>query len=157
MDKARPRFRLLIYPRFQLSLIFANFAMLALTLIFVGVQLQRAFSELKRMGASAHIPNGHAYFKFLDWEASHLYSYLSTALVISFVVQGLLTLSISHRLAGPIVRLRNYFKRIVREGTPNDRIKFRKKDFFSDLPEIINKAIKRMSQERSSKGTKKAA
>ena len=57
------------------------------------------------------------------------------------VFSTLFTLYLSHRMAGPMVKLRAYF-RAMREGTdPLPELTFRDYDFLSDIPPLINDAI----------------
>jgi hypothetical protein len=153
----RKRKTLLVYPHFQLGLILANVGLMAAALSFVGVQMRRSFSALKQMGQAAHIPEGHAYFKFLDWQTSQMYSYLAIAFVSAFVLSAIVTLLISNRMAGPIVRLRGYFKSIAENGAPNHPIEFRDGDFFSDLPQLINQGVERLTAEKKDQKKPKAA
>ena len=56
-------------------------------------------------------------------------------------------LFLSHRLAGPVVRLKGYFAGIA-NGQPVKPVNFRKGDFFSDLPPQINGALQRLESRR---------
>lgn len=73
--------------------------------------------------------------------------------VITFVVLLALfpvflydTLKLSHRFAGPMVRLRNGLRDWA-DGKEVGTIKFRTRDFWSDLAENFNKAIERSNRE----------
>lgn len=145
--KKKFRFRLLIYPKFQLRLVVANVCLTAAALAFVGVQLQRAFFRLRELGVTAKIPADHAYFKFLDWQLGQMYSYFAIAFVAAFLLSVAVTLKISHRLAGPLVRLRGYFRKLADEGGPLTEIRFRKGDYLYDLPDFINRALRRVRDE----------
>ncbi len=135
------RLRLLIYPRFQLTLIIANTVMMSLAFAFIGVQVARSFSKLKQMGINVGLPESHAYYLFLDFHASTLYYNLGIAIAAGFFLSALITLFVSHRLAGPLVRLTNHLTSIVRGERPIRPLSFRKHDFSSELPALFNSAI----------------
>ncbi|MGZ3689522.1 MAG: hypothetical protein ACXWP5_15355 [Bdellovibrionota bacterium] len=141
------RKNLLIYPKFQLRLILANFVILALTMIFVGVQAARSFSALHEMGIQAGLKPEDSYFRLLSFQSVNLYSYLGVAFVAGIALSSLLTLVLSHRLAGPIVRLRAYFTTIAGpESKMVFPLQFRKGDFFSELPPVINHALGQLTR-----------
>lgn len=56
------------------------------------------------------------------------------------------TLKLSHRFAGPIVRLRNGLRDWA-DGKEVSAIKFRQKDFWADLADHFNRAVERSNRE----------
>lgn len=130
----------LIYPRFQLALIAANVATLLFSFLFVGIQSMRSYDKLREIGRIGNIPSDHSYYRFIDAHEQNLYQYLLIAVVVSTILSALCTLMVSHRFAGPLVRLRGYF-RSIGDGKPLTPLSFRKGDFFSDLPALVNKAL----------------
>jgi hypothetical protein len=58
---------------------------------------------------------------------------------VSFVT----TLILSHKLAGPIVRLKWYFQQIAKTGHAKP-VHFKKSNFMQDLPPIINQALQKL-------------
>lgn len=137
------RIQLLSYPKFQLTLLGINLGVMTVAMSFVAFQLHRAMSNLKAMGVAAKIPTTHAYFRFLDWQTGQFYSYLGFAFGMAFFISAIVTLVMSNRVVGPMTRLKRYFDKIGTEGFENEKIQFRRGDFFSDLPPSINKAMKR--------------
>ena len=53
------------------------------------------------------------------------------------------TVALTHRMAGPIVRLRSHIRSIA-EGEEVAPLKFRDGDFFRDLPPLFNEMIERV-------------
>lgn len=53
------------------------------------------------------------------------------------------TISLTHKMAGPIVRLRGHI-RSISEGEDVAPLKFRDGDFFDDLPEMFNRMMERL-------------
>lgn len=146
--KSRSRRGWLIYPRFQLTLVAMNTGVLLAVFAVLSIQLNRAFGQLRQSGIDLNLGESHPYFKFLTLQAQTVVTYLGWGFVLATVISSLGILMISHRLAGPIVRLNGYLKRISDEGpravTP---LKFRKGDFFSELAGSVNQAFSRVLQE----------
>ena len=140
--KFKRRFNLLIYPKFQLGLVAVNLALMGAAFGFVILMVGRVMGNLRARGEAAKLAADHVYFRFLDMQVDALYSYILVAFAVGGVLSTVATLLLSQRLAGPIVRLRGYFREILQSGkAPQYDIKFRRGDFFSDLPAVINGAF----------------
>lgn len=69
------------------------------------------------------------------------------------------TVALTHRMAGPIVRLRGHIRAIT-DGDEVGPLKFRDGDFFNDVPDLFNEmvsALKRSDKEDLDKLIQKAA
>jgi hypothetical protein len=66
---------------------------------------------------------------------------MGIALVVGVLATGITTLLLSHKMAGPMIRLRNYFGQISKDGDFPETLNFRNGDFFQDLPPMINQAF----------------
>ena len=139
------RWKYIIYPQFQLSLILLHVLLIVGIFSMVAFQVYRSFSDLKAAATAAQLPPNHAYFRMIDQHAQQVYDYVLIAFVVGLVVSIIANLLISHRIAGPFYRLRRYFIEMAHTGhfLP---VSFRKGDFFSDLPAAINAALKKISQ-----------
>ena len=146
------RKKLLIYPRFQLWIIAVNAALMGLGFLVVTFQVYRSFHELRKLGLASGIPLHHSYFKFLDYQQNSLYTYLAIGLLFASFSSWIFTLIFSHRLAGPIVRLKGFFQKISETGE-FQQLNFRKGDFFCDLPPIVNSALNRVNPHANNKLT----
>jgi hypothetical protein len=144
------RTRFLILPQFQLKLLGANFAVILVISGIIWFQMSRAFSELSQ---AAGISGVEAEF-YQNYLAFHSHQ-LRVALVISFLVatvaSTLMTLVLSHKFSGPLVRLRGYFRQLNEQPSsrPLPQLSFRRGDFLSDVPPLINKALDRIQSEAS--------
>lgn len=139
------RLRLLIYPKFQLTLIGINLTIILLTIFFIGLQVHRSYNHMRELGLQVNLPIDHSYFKFVTLQENTLIRFLMIAIVLSFIISLVVTLFTSHKVAGPIVRLKSYFRDIAETGKVQD-IRFRKNDFFEELPDLINSALKKISK-----------
>lgn len=139
------RLRWLIYPRFQYQLVaFQTGAMIVVCAIVI-LSTHFAFRSLRDSGIQAGLSQNHAYFKFLDLQARMVYQRIVTGLIVGSVGTAFLSLWLSNRVAGPIVRMRGYFKALGHSGEENaSPLRFRKGDFFEDLPDEVNGAVERI-------------
>lgn len=146
---SKKRFRWLIYPKFQMTLILANIGLVSLCMLVFGLELLRTFNNLKDIGRNINLPANHAFFNFIDWQLNSILVTLAAAYLLAIGLSTLATLVISHRLAGPIVRMKGHFQEIAQTGQAQKRLSFRKRDFFGDLPEVINQALDKISNKNS--------
>ncbi len=137
---SKTRWKLLIYPKFQLSIIALNtFVILGICVaIYAGIKL--GYQELHSQGEVSNLPTNHPYFNFIAYQSNLIMTYLGLCLFIGIVFSNLFILVISHRVAGPIVRLKKHLMEVSSSGKISP-IHFRKGDFFSDLPEVVNEAM----------------
>ena len=140
------RKKILVYPRLQILLVIVN---AALAVCAFGFSMYEAFvtlSRFRKMGEIIHLDADHPYFQLIDFQAHSLYVNLIFAFFVSLIVSALVTLMISHRLSGPIVRLKSYFRRISETQRVEEALKFRKGDFFEDLPGVVNDALSALNK-----------
>jgi hypothetical protein len=135
------RKRLLVYPQFQLILISVNSILILGSFGLTLWEASRTFKEFQQIGQTIRLPENHAYFKLIDFQASSLYSNMILAFFAAIALSAVVTLVLSHRLAGPIVRLRSYFLDIAKTGKVRGALNFRHGDYFGDLPTAVNGAL----------------
>lgn len=144
--------QILIYPKFQLMLVAAQTGVLATGFALIALEARKSYSILRATGADVNLPAGHPYFDFVEMQASTVYSHLAWAFVVVFALSTIATLFLSHRLAGPIVRLTRYFEQIRDErAVPEYALKFRDGDFFEELPAVVNEAMAELKPESKAK------
>lgn len=143
---AKKKRRLLVYPEMQTPLIFANMAiLLGLTAVFVAA-FYAGNSKLIGLGEMSGFDTNHTYFKFIQYQASVFYKYIALGSVVGMALSTFVTLWISRRMAGPIVKLESYFDKMAENGKFQE-IKFRKDDYLHPLGKKINKALKKKGSE----------
>ncbi len=136
---------LLIYPRFQIVLLLAHIIVSIATLLIVRFKSNEVFQRLITMGEKTNLPKEHAYFTFIENSKQMMDINLNWALAFSVFLTILSSLYLSHKVVGPIHRLRSYFKAII-DGKPQGDLKFRSGDYFQDLPDIINEGLKKKKE-----------
>ncbi len=138
----------LIYPRFQLSLVFTQTLLLTVLYLFARWGVDTAFEKLHASGVTSGFNANHPYFAFVAAQKNMVMQYFTTAVIACAVLYAVVSIVLSHRLAGPLVRLRTIFHRIGDQGWDGiESIRFRQGDFFQDLPPEINRAFQRLSQD----------
>ena len=99
------------------------------------------FENLIMKGELLQLPQDHAFFILIK-EQRELMSgiFLIVCLTLTFGI-GLWGLFFSHRIAGPLYRLNRQFQDAAK-GKELQNLKFRKNDFFPELPETINEYLR---------------
>jgi hypothetical protein len=143
------RTRFLILPQFQLKLLGANFAVIFVISGIIWFQMSRAFSELSQAAGVSGV-EAEFYQNYLAFHSHRLRVALAVSFVVATVASTLMTLVLSHRFSGPLVRLRGYFRQLNEQPgamVELPKLSFRRGDFLSDVPPLINKALHRIQTE----------
>lgn len=151
--KNKFRLNVLIFPKFQIPLILVNSALIIVAFAFVWMQAYRSYAYLHELGATAQLPADHVYYEFVNLQAKTLYRNLGWATLATLVTSAATTLYLSFRFAGPLVRLQGYFQSIVDEGRISAPLSFRRGDFLSELPPVVNRALHRVNQPANGSGS----
>jgi len=136
----KKRFKFLVYPKFQLTLIIANIFVMLISFSAILFQLDRFYKKMSFMGQEAKITQNHTFFRFLEFQKSSMYSYLLIALIIGILFSLLITFFLSHKMAGPLIRIKSHFENLETKEK-FEPINTRKGDFLKELPDAINKAL----------------
>lgn len=131
---------LLIYPEFQLPLILLNAVIIGLCLIVFWIAAQSAIHDLQ---PAAPLSGAEVNFfrKYLEYQTTRFHTMFLLASAFAFTFSTAVTLYMSHRIAGPMVSLRTYFRAIKEGADPLPQLFFRDRDFLSDIPPLVNDAI----------------
>lgn len=143
--KPYKRAKVLIYPKFQIK--FISFSLVAVILgLFIFYLAQLYFiKDMYLEGMALKLPNTHIYFKMVAHQESNMkmiFLFASGVVFLFLLVFGLL---LSHRIAGPLVKLNNYLEKLSENKDPGELV-FRKKDFFHEIPKTLNKYLHQKRQ-----------
>jgi hypothetical protein len=133
----------LILPKFQLLVIGINLSVILTMSAIIWAGTRNALADLKPVAGLSGI-EANFYKNYLDYQISTFQDSLLISLIVGAVVSAFLTLVITHRISGPMVRMKNYFKTLGEDNQPPQRLEFRDGDYFRDLPPLINDAIDRL-------------
>lgn len=136
------RKRVLVYPRFQLSIIGINIGLaLFMVLIFYieNVYLYSRFRESDLKNAQAF---SQLYYTLASEKAlvNLIFTLTAVSIVVLMVIFGLI---LSHRVSGPLVKLKNHMDSIANGQQPTP-VRFRKNDYFRDISESFNQMLERL-------------
>ena len=140
MEKPRlvnKRFKILINASFQLKFVGYFLLGVVLSLTFFYLAKMYYFKTLFEEGISLGLAHNHIYFKLLLKQEAFLQKILIVTLFSSFLFLFIFGLILSHRIAGPLFRLNDYFTKMSK-GEDTGDIKFRKNDFFREFPPSYN-------------------
>jgi methyl-accepting chemotaxis protein len=142
MEKKSKRIQVLIYPQFQLRLIFG---LVASNLVLVGVFFLTQvlfFNYYKKMGQEMKLPADHMFFSFVDQQQHQMLLFFLIAAVLVMIAGAVYSMVMSHRVAGPVVRVIRYLNEF-KKGKSRSELKFREQDFFGELADSVNQFVAR--------------
>ncbi len=137
-DRPYRRAKVLVNPNFQWKMVAWGLASIATIVFLIFISDFILFSQLKNVGYESGFSAEHSYFQIFS-EFQHRRQLM--LLVLSF---SLFTLHVgfyviySHRIAGPIYGSIKYLNEMSSGKKPGP-LKFRKKDFFPELADAINR------------------
>lgn len=143
------RFKLLTYPKFQLSVLAS--ILFADVIIFAAIlyRLHVNFEFLKSMGQKASLPENHIFFESLIIQEKMLSKDIFIVFAVSLLFTVFFTLYLSNKITGPIIRLKSHLEGYL-SGKQKNSLSFRENDYFTDIPPLINKILKQKSGSSSS-------
>jgi hypothetical protein len=120
----------LINPKFQLKMLSYFFILFLISTLSLYSATFILFWKLKEKALNVGIPSGHLFFQFLE-NQKHDFDLLFLGLaVLNLLLLMVVGFMISHRIAGPIIKFKNY---LLAWSETSDDFKLRSNDFFQDL------------------------
>lgn len=150
MRKTKPKrhpLNWIIFPKFQLPLILVNLLVGLILPTIIWVAVENAFTDLKPIAGLSGF-QVEFYKNFLNYQVRTFQITLAVASFLWILTSTLVTVVITHRFAGPLVRMRNHFKSIGDGVNPIPHLEFRDGDYFSEFPKLVNKAIEKIESRR---------
>ena len=140
MNKVEPTPRLLknllINPRFQLKFLSYFVVLFLITTACLYSTTFLFFFRMKEKALKVGIPEGHVFYDFLQTQKYDLDTLFICLVVLNFLLLIGVGFIISHRVAGPIHKLKNQLSTISPES---DDFKLRENDFFQELEPLVKK------------------
>jgi hypothetical protein len=140
------RRKLLVYPSFQLALFFVNTVIMTCAFTGVGLLTAFSFSRMRAHGGSDGASTAQEFLRFLEFQERLVYLHLGVALGLAFLFSWVVTLMVSHKMAGPLVRLRRHFEQLAETGEA-PHLDFREDDYFTEFPALVNAAVERLKSD----------
>lgn len=140
MNKAEPKPRqlknLLINPRFQFKFLSYFVTLFFISTLSLYTTTFLFFWRMKEKALNVGIPDGHVFFQFLMNQKRDLDLLFVGLAVFNFLLLIGMGFIISHRIAGPIFKLKNQLAQI---SDDTDEFKLRESDFFQELEPLVKK------------------
>ncbi len=139
MSKSKiKRKKYLINPQFQFDFMgsFFLFYLSISSAFLIGVNL--IFQNLK----NSDFKNSFLFQELLTSQHSSLVLILSIGLFLILIVNLLFLLFMTHKVAGPLFKLKNHLKSMDKDNI--EKIYFREKDYFKDVQDEFNLMIERL-------------
>lgn len=112
---------------------------------FVWLGLSYYFKTLMLEVLNIPLPPDHTYFKILVYQEQKMrmiFVVIAASMSVFAFIFGVL---FSHRVAGPIVKLKNHLNQLA-DGKDPGELNFRKNDFFGDLDDSYNRAFNKIKK-----------
>jgi sensor histidine kinase YesM len=135
-----------INPRFQGFFLGFMLGMNAIVLGIVYLSQVYFFSEFERMGVTLGLPPDHALFRFMAEQRFTLNQIFAVVAGVSFVFSTFFALVVSHRIAGPLYRLKGHMIRVAL-GATRSEVHFRDGDFFPEIARAYNLQLRRLRRD----------
>ena len=139
----------LINPNFQLR-VTSYFILLAVINILVCYSCVYYFFDIfQSKGVEIGLPKNHVFFMFIEDQMMQMNSVFLVMAILTGVILLFAGILISHRIAGPMYRLNQDLKSMA-ESKELRTLKFRKKDFFQEIPESFNLVVDSFNKKEGS-------
>jgi hypothetical protein len=132
-----------IYPQFQTRLIIIIMAISLLAPVIILSFQIFSFNQQIKNGQMMNLSETHPYFTiYYQFREQSIYAF-SIAVAVSFACAFLIGLVVSHRVAGPLVKLRKHLETVGENPGKDEPLKFREGDFFRELADAYNTKFKK--------------
>lgn len=135
------RKRLLINPGFQFRFMGWMSALALGVIAVMHLAHQWFFFQLREQARMAGLQADHVFYRFIESRQTELDAITVLSFVAVVVVVSVVGLVLSHKIAGPMYRLRVHLEEFASTRTPRP-LNFREGDFFSEIPDAYNLQFK---------------
>ena len=133
--KERSWTNILINPAFQIKLLSYFVMLFIITTATLYSTTYLFFWNMKNKGLNVGIPEGHVFYHFLSNQKHDLDLLFIGLAAFNFILLLTVGFIISHRIAGPIHKLKQHLDNPDGKSEP---LQFRQNDFFKELGPIVN-------------------
>lgn len=135
-----------IYPQFQMRLIIIIMAISLLAPVIILVFQMFSFHQQIKNGQMMNLPETHPYFVFYqEFQDKSIFAF-GVAVTVSFLCAFFIGLVVSHRIAGPLVKLKRHMELVGEDPSQDKALQFREGDFFRELADAYNTKFKKYTE-----------
>ena len=138
----KKRTRLMILPEFQVPIILGGVLPLFLILSGIYVRFNASFDRLENHLKTLGLNSDPKILNAIQAQEILMQKYFISGALVGLALIVIVSLLISHRMAGPIYRLKMELKNI-RNGDAKGPIKFREGDYLVSLEDDLNHCLEK--------------
>ncbi len=135
------RKRLLINPGFQFRFMVWMSALAIGVIAVMHLAHQWFFYQLREQARVAGLEADHVFYRFIESRQTELDAITVLSFIAVVGVVSVVGLVLSHKIAGPMYRLRVHLEEFASTRSPRP-LKFRDGDFFTEIPDAYNLQFK---------------
>jgi hypothetical protein len=135
---------ILIEPQFQLKLISYFAGLFVVTTLSLYSTVFIFFYRLNQKALSVGIPPKHVFFEFIGNEKHDLDLTFAVLAFFNFLILIGIGFLVSHRIAGPLYKLKSYLKNEIGPNGPD--FKLRKGDFLREFEPVLSELKTRVRE-----------
>lgn len=128
----------LINPKFQYNFMAHITGIVLFSMAVIYLSNYFFINSFIEKGQNLNLPKGHPFFILLQEQREYLGKVFFISCLVIAIGVGIWGLLYSHRIAGPLYRLRKEFLNAANEKRKLKDMRFRKGDFFQELPSTVN-------------------
>jgi len=133
--------KFLINPDFQIQFMLSLAIISILSMSIIYIANDYFFQSYLAKGEALNLPPDHPFFLMIHEQKRFMAKVFITVAVSITTIVSLWGLFFSHKIAGPLYRLQQYFQKALTESKLKDKIYFREDDFFHEIPASINRYV----------------
>ncbi len=138
--------QILINKEFQMKFIVINGILITVMSLIYGISIKFFFNKFIALGKSAGLPADHVFFDFISKQSSEILLFFLLTYLIVLMIFLYASLKMSHKVAGPMYRLRLHLDEISQANGKLKEIKFRENDYFLEIQESFNRVVKKQNE-----------
>jgi len=144
------RRKILVFPKFQLSLVFMVAFVNLMSLLIITHFVYGQFQDLMISMGVEKLGENSPFTSFIYELRNGTLARIIIGFIMATSISSIIALWLSHRFAGPMVRIRSYFEEIRTSGVRKGPIKFREGDYLNDLAPLIDEALQKLENQSKS-------
>ena len=140
----------LVNRKFQFSFIFYMLLLTTLMILILFASNIVFLNSCFDIGVRIGLPRNHMYFELIDSQRGTMRNIFLIGSFATFLCMTIFGVIFSHRIAGPLLRLKNYVEAMI-AGKVDHELEFRKDDYFSELADVVSELAEKTHGRKSKK------
>ena len=124
--------------KFQYALIGYSILMAGAVIFSLFIGINTFFTRSSEQAQALGLMSDHVFFDFINRQEKAVKLLFTANAVIIFGFMSLFALFLSHRVAGPLSRVKLTLQKMA-QGEDPGKVSFRRNDYFQELADLLNK------------------